>query len=125
MEQTSNIKTWAKTYTLRTEEGYWLGYVILTSDGVFASVTDWGNFSYSWDQFGSDFRAFICRLDVGYFTRKMYSSITYIASGKKIEAACGRFAARILPALQEVLRDEVIEEQVAKLQESGIPIIEQ
>jgi len=33
----------SKCYTLYSESGNWLGQVVLTSDGLFASVTDWGN----------------------------------------------------------------------------------
>ena len=29
----------AESYTLRTESGQWLGQVVLTSDGMYASVT--------------------------------------------------------------------------------------
>lgn len=39
------IKT--KSYTLRNNKDYWLGQIILTSDGMFASVTDYGNLSYA------------------------------------------------------------------------------
>jgi hypothetical protein len=32
----------SKSYTLRTDNGGWLGQVVLTQDGMFAAVTDWG-----------------------------------------------------------------------------------
>jgi hypothetical protein len=42
----------AESYTLRTESGQWLGQVVLTSDGMYASVTDWGNLSFAWRSIG-------------------------------------------------------------------------
>ncbi len=61
-----------KTFTLRGDNGQWLGQVVLTSDGMFASVTDYGNFSYAWRSFGDDFEGFICRLNVDYFEIKCF-----------------------------------------------------
>jgi len=76
----------AKSYTLKTENGHWLGQVVLTSDGFFASVTDWGNFSYTWRHTGhEDFRQFLIGLNVPYFGDKMYQGIAYIAIGKKLK----------------------------------------
>jgi hypothetical protein len=98
----------AKSYTLRTESGQWLGQVILTSDGVFASVTDYGNFSYAWRSTGEkDFREFIISLNNSYFGDKMYTGMSYIAFGKKIDKACERFAEKILPPLQAILKAEI------------------
>lgn len=98
----------AKSYTLRGDNGEWLGQVVLTSDGMFASVTDYGNLSYCWRSFGDrDFRQFICELNVGYFGTKMYTGMGYILSGKKCEKACDRFAEMILPPLQKLLREEL------------------
>jgi hypothetical protein len=102
----------AKSYTLRTESGQWLGQVILTSDGVFASVTDYGNFSYAWRSTGEkDFREFIISLNISYFGDKMYTGMSYIAFGKKIEKSCERFAEKILPSLQAALKAEIESEK--------------
>jgi hypothetical protein len=97
----------SKSYTLRDESGQWLGQIILTSDGMFASVTDYGNLSYAWRSFGDDFRAFLCNLNTGYFGSKMYSGMSYILYGKKCEQACDRYAIKILPPLQKILREEI------------------
>jgi hypothetical protein len=97
----------SKSYTLRGEDGEWLGQIILTSDGLFASVTDYGNLSYAWRSFGKDFRDFLLHLNTDYFGSKMYSGLTYITYGTKIEKACNRFAEKILPALQKELRKEI------------------
>lgn len=96
----------SKSYTLRTENGQWLGQIVLTSDGMFASVTDYGNLSYAWRGFGDDFIEFICQLNTEYFATKMYTGMAYILYGKKCETACNRFAEMILPPLQKMLREE-------------------
>ena len=58
----------SKSYTLRSDNGAWLGQVVLTSDGLFAAVTEYGNFSFAWRNFGGDdFRKFMCNLSVDYF----------------------------------------------------------
>ena len=105
----------AKSYTLRTENGQWLGQIVLTNDGMFASVTDWGNLSYAWRAYGDDFREFLCSLNPSYFGSKLYTGMAYILFGKKCEQACDRFAEKILPALQKVLREEI---------QAGIPFCE-
>lgn len=97
----------SKSYTLYSENGSWLGQVVLTSDGMFASVTDYGNFSFAWRAFGEDFREFIISLNVDYFGSKMYSGLSYIAYGTKFQKSAHRFAEMILPALQKVLKEEI------------------
>lgn len=98
----------SKNYTLRTKQGQWLGQVVLTSDGMFASVTDYGNLSYAWRSFGDeDFRRFILSLNMNYFGDKMVQGLAYIAHSKKIEASCYRFAEQILPALHEAILAEM------------------
>lgn len=104
-------KVIAKSYTLYSEDNQWLGQIVLTSDGLFASVTDYGNLSYAWRAYGNrDFRDFICSLNVDYFGTKLYTGMTYILYGKKCEQACNRFAQKILPALQKVLKEELEQE---------------
>ncbi len=106
MENSKEVKT--KSYTLFDKNGSWLGQIVLSSDGLFASVTDWGNLSYAWRAFGNqDFRAFLCGLNEDYFAQKMFIGMSYILHGKKCELACKRYASRILPALKEVLREDL------------------
>lgn len=100
-------KVTSTSYTLHDENGNWLGQVVLTSDGMFASVTDYGNLSYAWRAFGDDFKKFILSLNVGYFGTKMYTGMAYILYSKKCESACNRFAEKILPALQKLLKEEL------------------
>jgi hypothetical protein len=97
----------SKSYTLRGENGEWLGQIVLTNDGFFASVTDYGNLSYAWRAYGEDFREFICSLNAQYFGSKLYTGMAYIAYGKKYEKACDRFAEKTLPPLQKLLREEI------------------
>jgi hypothetical protein len=100
----------SKSYTLRDDNGSWLGQIVLTSDGMFASVTDWGNLSFAWRAFGDgDFRKFMCDLSIEYFGGKMYNGMSYILYGKKCEQACKRFAEKILPALQMELKKDLEE----------------
>ena len=97
----------AKSYTLTTANGDWLGQVVLTTDGMFSGVTDYGNMSYAWRHFGTDFREFILKLEVDYFGSKLSTGMAYIAYSRKVTKACERFAEEILPALQEALRQEI------------------
>lgn len=104
----STVKT--RSYTLRKPNGCWLAQILISSDGMFSAVSDYGNFSYAWRSTGdSDFRKFLSELDVPYFGGKMYQGITYYAYGKKFEKAADRFAEEILPPLKEVLKAELEE----------------
>jgi hypothetical protein len=98
----------AKSYTLRNEDGSWLGQIVLTSDGMFSGVTDYGNAGFAWRSTGEkDFRDFLISLNVEYFGGKLYQGIAYMIYGKKYEQACRRFAEKILPPLQKVLKAEM------------------
>ncbi len=77
--------------------------MVLTSDGMFASVTDYGNLSYSWRN-QIDFREFLLRIDVHYFGSKLFTGMSYISHNKQCEKACHRFAEKILPPLQKILK---------------------
>ena len=101
-------KVTAKSYTLRDENDNWLGQIVLTSDGFFASVTDWGNLSFAWRSYGDkDFREFLAGLEVSYFGGKMYQGNTYILYSPKCQKACMTFAEKILPPLQKMLKAEL------------------
>ena len=98
----------AKSYTLRTDDGHWLGQVVLTSDGLFASVTDYGNLSYTWRNTGDgDFRKFLIGLNCQYFGDKLFTGMAYITHTKAVDKACQRFAHKILPPLQKLLKEEI------------------
>lgn len=97
----------SKSYTLYSENGGWLGQVVITSDGMFASVTDWGNLSYSWRSFNGDFRSFLCDLNIPYFGSKLAGGLAYIIHNRTVDKACDRFAEKILPALQKALKEDI------------------
>jgi len=98
----------AKSYTIFNKNGGWIGQVVLTTDGMFSAVTEYGNMSFAWRHYGgSDFREFIISLNVDYFGSKMYQGMAYMIYGKKYEQACNRFAKEILPPLQDVLKKEL------------------
>lgn len=108
MKTTESETITARSYTLHNDNGSWLGQIVLTSDGLFASVTDYGNFSYAWRHYGEgDFRKFLITVNVDYFGGKMYQGMTYMIHGKTYEKACHMFAEKILPALQKVLKKEI------------------
>lgn len=108
METTTEKKpVTAKSYTLRDEKGVWLGQVVLTSDGAFMSVTDWGNLSYAWRSYGDDFRDFMISINTDYFGNKLFTGMAYISYSRAVAKACNRFAEMILPALQKVLKEEI------------------
>lgn len=109
------IKIKSYSYTLWDDNGNWLGQVVLTNDGMFASVTDYGNLSYAWRAYKGDFREFIIGLNVDYFATKLYTGMSYIAYGEKYEKACERFAQKILPPLQKLLREEMKADSVENI----------
>jgi hypothetical protein len=102
-----NEEVKAESFTLKKEDGQWLGQVVLTSDGMFAAVTDYGNYSFAWRSFGNDFKAFILSLNPSYFGGKMYLGQSDICFGKKYEQAAYRFAEKILPALQYEIKSRL------------------
>lgn len=103
----NNPKIIAKSYTLKNEKGNLLGQVVLTSDGMFAAVTDWGNFSFAWRAIGDEiFEEFLLRLRVDYFANKMVQGFSYICHNRKIDNGAKTFADKILPALQRVLEED-------------------
>lgn len=98
----------SKSYTIYDNNGSWLGQIVLTSDGLYASVTDYGNLSFAWRSFRKDdFRKFICSLNVDYFSSKMYIGNSYILSGNKCQDACNRYGKMILPALKLALKEDL------------------
>jgi hypothetical protein len=105
------VETWV--YLIRKPNGAWLAQVVLTSDGMFAAVSDYGNASFAWRAFGADFRAFLLGVDSDYFGQKMANGQAYVTgTSRKITANCMRFAEQILPALKTAIVDEQLGEGV-------------
>ena len=105
-------------YNLKTETGGYLGKVVLTEEGEFFSITDWGNFNYSWGGFGDDFRKFILTLEPGYFASKMSEGMSYTCGSRSISKAADRFASHILEPLKEKIREELKKEEPQEIPES-------
>lgn len=98
-----------KTYELRTDKDNWLGTVVLSDEGHYFSMTDWGNLNFHWNVKGIDkYEEFILRLNTDYFAEKMYIGINYIAREPDAEERCNRYANKILPALQKAILEEKI-----------------
>ena len=90
----------AETFHLKTKNGGWLGQVTITADGMFAAVTDYGNFSYTWRSFGDNFKDFLISLSAEYFGEKMACSNAYVDYNTKIEKAAYVFTDMFLPEMQ-------------------------
>jgi hypothetical protein len=98
----------ARSITLRGDNDEWLAQVVLTSDGMFSAVSEYGNFSFSWRSIGSrTFEEFIIGLGQDYFSGKMINSLSYILLHKKIDKAAEVFTRKILLPLQEYLKKEL------------------
>ena len=104
-------KVISKSYTLRDEQGNWLAQVVLTSDGMFSAVSEYGNFAYAWRSTGDlSIEQFISQLDTDYFADKMRLGLAYsINRTKQVDNACKFFAEKVLPPLQTLLRSEAQE----------------
>jgi hypothetical protein len=59
-------------YNIPSEEGEgWAVIVIDTDIGFFATVSDWGNYAYTWTHPGAEFRQFLARLTPDYLYKKL------------------------------------------------------
>lgn len=83
----------SKSFTLYADNGSWLAQIVITDDGMFASVTDYGNLSNAWRHYGKGgFRKFLCSLNEDYFATKLFTGMSYILHSKKCEDACKRYS---------------------------------
>ena len=94
------------SYTLRIENGQWLGQVVLTSDGLLGSVTDYGSFSHKWGSTGMPFKQFILQMNEEYFESKIIQGLYNIDRTKQMEQAVKLYTKKILPALKNALLEE-------------------
>jgi len=98
----------AQSYRLENPDGSWLGQVVITSDGFFGSVTDYGNFSFAWRSIGKQsFKEFLLSLEESYFGKKIAQGLSYIAHSRSIDNSVERFAQEILPALKKILQEKI------------------
>lgn len=96
-----------RAYTLRYKNGAWLAQVLISNDGMFSAVSDWGNFAFAWRSFNGDFRDFLLSIRPDYFGNKMANGLSFVVHSRKVDQAALRFAGHILPALQEELKREM------------------
>lgn len=110
-EKEIKIEIEAQSITLKDENNNWLGQIAITSNGMLASVTDWGNFSFTWDAYGGNtlkqFKDFIVSLNISYFGQKMFQGMAYVSHARTTEKACYTYAEKILPALQLYLKENL------------------
>lgn len=97
-------------YSLKTPSGGWFGEVILTDDKGFFALTDWGNFNFRWSATSTEIREFILGIEEGYFARKMFEGVAFQCHTRAMESCCKKFAANILPALKDAIKEEMSNE---------------
>ena len=60
-----------RRYNVRGERDEWLATVFIGADGVFSTVSDYGNYGHYWGSPSCDIRAFLCRVDENYLVGKL------------------------------------------------------
>jgi hypothetical protein len=78
---TGNGSKQLRRYSLRTERGRWLAEVVISDDGYFSTVSDYGNYVYFWGSAGVCFRSFLAQLDASYLLGKLSPKMEYDAPG--------------------------------------------
>lgn len=98
-------------YDLKDSKGSWLARVILTSDGVYMSYSEYGNFFHYFTAPGKDgIRPFMLRITPDYFGQKL-CEVEWNTAPTKVAAAAKRHAKYVLPVLQEAIRKQLDQEQ--------------
>lgn len=94
-------------YDLNDEHGDWLARVFLTSDGVYMSYSEFGNFFHYFNAPGKEgIRKFMLGISPGYFGGKL-CEVEWNTAPKKVAAAATRHAQHVLPALQQAIREQL------------------
>lgn len=107
----SKTNVTAKSYTLRDDKDCWIGQVLISSDGAFTSITEYGNFNFAWRSTGiDDFRKFLLKIDEEYFATKMKTGVSDLGAIPNIREKCVFFTEMILPRLKNVLKNEIKKE---------------
>ncbi len=70
---TGNGSKAVRKYDVRDNEGHWIGRFIITDDGYFSTVSEWGNYAFWWTGGGPCFRRFLAglRRDSSYMLSKI------------------------------------------------------
>jgi len=74
---TGNGSKQLRRYTVRTDKGTWLGTFVISDDGYFSTVSDYGNYAFFWSHAGDCFRSFLARLDADYLVGKIKPGYVY------------------------------------------------
>ena len=90
-------------YDLFNTNEDWLGTVILTKDGLFSAVTDWGNFANSLLSDNDNLRESILEMDENDFSELVETDMELMD-----KSDC--FSRNILPALKEAIKKELEDE---------------
>ena len=80
-----------------------IGRVVITSDGLFAAVTDYGNIICKWEQGGHDFREFLYNMSEEQFSGDLFR----FNAGKLPKEQCDEIAINIFEKLKPFLFEEV------------------
>ncbi len=72
----NGLKT-LRRYDLRTEERAWLARVVISDDGYFSTVSDYGNYAFWWAHAEMEFRTFLCQLEPDYLCSKIAPGRVY------------------------------------------------
>jgi hypothetical protein len=74
---TGNGSTTLRRYRLRTDKNRWLADIVISDDGYFSTVSDYGNYAFWWGAAGDCFRSFLADLNSGYLCSKLGGARQY------------------------------------------------
>lgn len=67
---TGNGSKQLRRYNVRGPDGEWLAMVVISDDGFFSTVSDYGTYAYFWSDAEGCFREFLSRLGSDYYLSK-------------------------------------------------------
>jgi len=68
---TGNGSRQLRRYSLRTERDKWLAEVVISDDGYFSTVSDYGNYAFYWSHAGDCSRTFLAKIGEDYMLSKL------------------------------------------------------
>jgi len=69
--RTGNGSTTLRRYTVRNPAGEWIGIFVISDDGYFSTVSDFGSYAHYWSNAGPCFRTALARLTPDYLLGKL------------------------------------------------------
>lgn len=98
-------------YDLKDEHGNWLARVILTSEGLFMTYSEWGNFFHYFNAPGKDgIRKFMLNIYDDYFAGKL-CEVEWNTSTTKLRTAAKRYVKHVLPVLKVAIEEQLKKEE--------------